>query len=92
MNAQVDVGKAKAQIVVEELGTTSPEKPPVADNYMYDFKYNHPLPTSDLLGTNISASCNASNEAEGIVESLSAAMATGDAPTFANMFWEYGEY
>ncbi|KAL4812327.1 hypothetical protein BDW67DRAFT_188762 [Aspergillus spinulosporus] len=89
-NAQVDVGKAKAQVVVEELGTTSPEKPPVADDYMYDFKYNHELPTSTLLGTNIPTSCNASNEAEGIVANLSAAMATGDAPTFANMFWEYG--
>ncbi|KAL4749215.1 hypothetical protein BDW72DRAFT_214185 [Aspergillus terricola var. indicus] len=89
-NAQVDVGKAKAQVVVEELGTTSPDKPPVADDFMYDFKYNHALPTSDLLGTNIPASCNASQEAESIVASLSEAMATENAPTFANMFWEYG--
>jgi hypothetical protein len=66
-------------------------KPPVADDFMYDFKYNHPLPTTDILGIDIPADCNAQLEAEGIVEKLSTVMRQGDANAFADLFLDYGE-
>lgn len=66
-------------------------KPPVADDFMYDFKYNHPLPTTDLLGIAIPAECNAQLEAEGIVKRLSAAMENGNAPAFTDLFLESGK-
>nr|BDD69309.1 probable indole-3-pyruvate monooxygenase [Verruciconidia persicina] len=65
-------------------------KPPVADDFLYDFKYNHPLPTTELLGVEIPSDCNAQVEAEGIVNRLSAAMGSGDARAFTELFLEYG--
>jgi hypothetical protein len=67
-------------------------KPPVADDFMYDFKYNHPLPTSDLLGIEIPADCNAQLEAERITSKLSDAMGKGDAHAFTDLFLDYGEF
>ncbi|CAG5186715.1 uncharacterized protein ALTATR162_LOCUS11681 [Alternaria atra] len=78
----------KSDIVI---GKHEVPKPPVADDFMYDFKYNHPLPTTDLLGIDIPADCNAQTEAEGIVERLSNAMRKGDAHAFADLFLDYGE-
>ncbi|CAH0051909.1 unnamed protein product [Clonostachys solani] len=66
------------------------EKPPVADDYMYDFKYNHALPTSDVLGLEIPADCDAHKEAQAIVDQLAEVMGKGDAQGFANLFLEYG--
>lgn len=66
-------------------------KPPVADDFMYDFKYNHALPTTDVLGIEIPSNCNAQVEAEGIVKNLSNAMGAGDAQAFTDLFLEYGE-
>ncbi|KAE8423796.1 hypothetical protein BDV36DRAFT_303184 [Aspergillus pseudocaelatus] len=63
---------------------------PVADNFMYDFKYNHPLPTTDILGVDIPADCDAQKEAEGIVAHLSKAMSEGDAQAFARLFLDHG--
>uniref|UniRef100_A0A8H7NB44 FAD/NAD(P)-binding domain-containing protein n=1 Tax=Bionectria ochroleuca TaxID=29856 RepID=A0A8H7NB44_BIOOC len=65
-------------------------KPPVADDFMYDFKYNHALPTTDALGIEIPSDCNAQVEAEGILKKLSSAMGTGDAQAFTDLFLEYG--
>ncbi|CAI6091934.1 unnamed protein product [Clonostachys chloroleuca] len=65
-------------------------KPPVADDFMYDFKYNHALPTTDVLGIEIPSNCNAQVEAEGIVKNLSNAMGAGDAQAFTDLFLEYG--
>ncbi|VUC28219.1 unnamed protein product [Clonostachys rosea] len=65
-------------------------KPPVADDFMYDFKYNHALPTTDVLGIEIPSDCNAQLEAEGIVKNLSNAMGAGDAQAFTDLFLEYG--
>lgn len=63
---------------------------PVADNFMYDFKYNHPLPTTDTLGVDIPADCDAQKAAEGIVARLSKAMSEGDAQAFAGLFLDHG--
>ncbi|OJJ56530.1 hypothetical protein ASPSYDRAFT_155937 [Aspergillus sydowii CBS 593.65] len=63
---------------------------PVADDFMYDFKYNHSLPTTDVLGVDIPADCDAQKEAEGIVARLSTATSEGDAQAFAALFLDYG--
>ncbi|KAJ6024347.1 hypothetical protein N7540_005144 [Penicillium herquei] len=63
---------------------------PVADDFMYDFKFNHPLPTTDILGVDIPADCDSQKEAEGIVARLSKATSEGDAEAFAELFLDYG--
>ncbi|CAG7978300.1 unnamed protein product [Penicillium salamii] len=63
---------------------------PVADDFMYDFKYNHSLPTTDILGIEIPADCDAQKEAEGIVARLSKATFGEDAEAFAGLFLDYG--
>ncbi|KAI9147387.1 putative indole-3-pyruvate monooxygenase [Paramyrothecium foliicola] len=86
-----DLANLKAKIVVDhvELDDSSPE-PPVADDFMYDFKYNHALPTTEVLGVEIPLDCDARKEAEGIVALLSDIMGKGDAPAFADLFLEHG--
>lgn len=64
---------------------------PVADDFMYDFKYNHSLPTTEVLGIEIPADCDAQKEAEGIVARLSKATFSEDAEAFAGLFLDYGE-
>lgn len=64
---------------------------PVADDFMYDFKYNHNLPTTDILGLDIPADCDAQKEAEGIVARLSKATSEEDAQAFAELFLDYGK-
>ncbi|EPE06817.1 flavin-containing monooxygenase [Ophiostoma piceae UAMH 11346] len=64
--------------------------PPVADDYMYDFKYNHELPTTDVLGIDIPADANPQKEAEGIVADLAKVLGSGDANGFADLFLDYG--
>lgn len=64
---------------------------PVANDFMYDFKYNHSLPTTDVLGVDIPADCDAQKEAEGIVARLSTATSEGDAQAFAALFLDYGK-
>ncbi|GLA32184.1 hypothetical protein AnigIFM63326_011323 [Aspergillus niger] len=78
----------KAEVVVKKLECPSP-KPPVDDNFMYDFKYNHVLPTSDVLGIETPMDCDAQREAEDIAARLSQAMGARDAQTFAEMFLPY---
>ncbi|KAL3472734.1 hypothetical protein BJX99DRAFT_272762 [Aspergillus californicus] len=63
---------------------------PVADDFMYDFKYNHSLPTTDVLGIEIPADCDAQKEAEGIVARLSKATSEANAHAFAGLFLDYG--
>lgn len=84
--------KSKSKnVVVKSSGEETEEKPPVADDFMYDFKYNHPLPTTDVLGIEIPANCDAQKEAEGIVEKISEAMSRGDAQAFTDLFLEAGQ-
>lgn len=72
-------------------GVQEASTPPVADDYMYDFKYNHALPTKDVLGFQIASDCDAQKEANGIVEQLSRVMNDGNAQAFAELFLEYGK-
>lgn len=88
---QVDVADVKAKVVVDHVELEITPEPPVADNFMYDFKYNHALPTSNVLDIEIPLDCNAQKEAEAIVAGLSKAMSAGDAQAFTEMFLEYGE-
>ncbi|KAK4937548.1 hypothetical protein LTR10_021840 [Elasticomyces elasticus] len=86
----VDIADVKAKVVVDHVELEVEPQLPVADDFMYDFKYNHALPTSDVLGIEIPADCDAQKEAEGIVARLSEAMGSGDAQGFTNFFLEYG--
>ncbi|CAK7235711.1 hypothetical protein SBRCBS47491_009388 [Sporothrix bragantina] len=74
---------AKKQYAVEP-------NPPLADDFMYAFKYNHELPTLDVLGTDIPADANPQTEAEGIVAQLAKTLGVADADGFANLFLDYG--
>lgn len=87
-----DIDKLKSKVSVSHVELVATAKPPVADNFMYDFRYNHPLPTSDVLGIKIPTNCDAQKEAATIVARLSEVMGKGDAPAFTDMFLEYGEF
>ncbi|KAL4901552.1 hypothetical protein BDW74DRAFT_187208 [Aspergillus multicolor] len=82
------ISDIKPQVLAREL--TPPPKPPVDDNFMYDFKYNHSLPTSEVLGIEVPTNCNAQKEAEALVARLTETMGTGNAQAFADLFLEYG--
>lgn len=88
-DSNVDISRLKSEVGVAKLAAT--EKPPVADDFMYDFKYNHALPTFDVLGIEIPADCDAQKEAEAILASLSDALGKGDAQAFTDLFLEYGK-
>jgi hypothetical protein len=75
VNGQLDLEKAS---------------PPLADNYMYDFKYNHALPTTDLLGTTVDVDVDAKQVADGLVSQLETILGNGDAEGFADLFVDYG--
>lgn len=87
----VDNFDKKVKVVVTNVEVEAHPPPPVADNFMYDFKYNAPLPTSDVLGTEIPHDCDAQKEADAIVTRLSEVLSTGDAGSFANLFLESGK-
>ncbi|KAF2014260.1 FAD/NAD(P)-binding domain-containing protein [Aaosphaeria arxii CBS 175.79] len=57
---------------------------------MYDFKYNHVLPTTSELGVEVPVDCDAQKEADNILSRLSKCMGEGDAQGFADMFLDYG--
>ncbi|KAH0359763.1 putative flavin-containing monooxygenase YUCCA3, partial [Aureobasidium melanogenum] len=87
----VDVAAVKAKAASKARSSSSAhDPPPVADDYMYDFKYNHALPTTDVLGVVIPQDCNAQAEAETIVKQLSKALGSGNAEDFASLFLEHG--
>lgn len=91
IDSSVDTSHVKSKIGVSQVKLEATAKPPVADDYMYDFKYNHELPTTDVLGIEIPADCDAQKEAETIVSGLSEVLGKGDAQGFTDMFLEYGE-
>lgn len=81
-----------ADLKAKVNGTTSEQsKGTLADNYMYDFQYNHSLPTIDALGTKIGDDVDATKVAEELTASLSKALGAGDAQAFTSLFLEYGE-
>ena len=88
---KVDNVGLKDQVAVSHVELDDPPKPPIADDFMYDFKYNHALPTTDVLGIEIPTDCDAQKEAEAIVARLSEVMGNGNAQSFTDMFLEYGK-
>lgn len=92
-DSRVDVAAVKAKAASKQAEVNgAAERPPVADDYMYDFKYNHPLPTTDVLGIEIPQECDTQAEAERIVKRLSDALGAGDAVRFADIFLESGTF
>ncbi|KAJ4269875.1 hypothetical protein NW762_001544 [Fusarium torreyae] len=87
--ADVTALNAKAASKRAEINGTA-ERPPVSDDYMYDFKFNHHLPTTDVLGVQIPEDCDPQVEAEGIIKRLADALGDGNAEAFADLFLEYG--
>jgi hypothetical protein len=87
---QTDITNVKIKSIVKDADAEEPAPPPVADSFMYDFKYNHALPTSDVLGIEIPQDCDAQNVANDIVNRLSDCLWAGDAETFAGLFLESG--
>jgi len=90
LDNNVDTSHVKKQVGISDIKLEATAKPPVADDYMYDFKYNHELPTTHVLGIEIPADCDAQKEAETIVSDLSKVLGSGDAQGFTDMFLEYG--
>ncbi|KAK2604480.1 hypothetical protein N8I77_007407 [Diaporthe amygdali] len=86
----VDTSDVKSKTGVSQIKLEATAKPPVADDYMYDFKYNHALPTSDVLQIEIPDDCDAQKEARSIVSRLSEVLGKGDAQGFADLFLDYG--
>lgn len=64
---------------------------PLADDYMYDFQYNHSLPTHDALGVAVTDDVDATKVAEDLVAQLSDVLGNGRAQEFADLFIEYGQ-
>jgi hypothetical protein len=91
-DSKADLTDLKAKVVVNHVELDETPPPPVADNFMYDFKYNHPLPTIGGSAVDIPADCDAQKEAEAVVARLSEAMGNGDARSFANMFLDFGGF
>lgn len=91
IDSNIDTSHVKSKVGVSQVKLDAAAKPPVADDYMYDFKYNHKLPTTDVLGVEVPADCDAQREAEAIVSGLSEVLGRGDAQGFTDMFLEYGE-
>jgi hypothetical protein len=92
-DTHVDIAQLKANMKTSTMTTAiygSQHPPPVAEDYMYDFKYNHPLPSIGLLEIEIPRDCNAQTAAGNIVESLSAALGVADTEAFTSLFLDYG--
>lgn len=69
-------------------------KKPVADDYMYAFKYNFPLPThgdeADILDFSESDETDKEALAHQFLQELQQVIQSRDAKTFANMFLDSG--
>jgi len=89
--AHVDIADLKAKVIAGHVELEKDHKPPVADDFMYDFKYNHSLPTVDALGTDIAQDVDAQAEADTLIQSVKQVLGQGDAPGFAEMFLDYGK-
>ncbi|KAF4556665.1 Flavin-binding monooxygenase-like protein 14 [Elsinoe fawcettii] len=85
------IADLKAKVVANTVEVEAdPPKPPVADDFMYDFKFSHPLPTPTSLGIEIPVDCDAQEAAESIVEILRRATKDEDATAFADLFLDCG--
>ncbi|KAM0746806.1 FAD/NAD(P)-binding domain-containing protein [Meredithblackwellia eburnea MCA 4105] len=91
VTAAPSIADLKAKLVngKTEVEVDAP-KPPVADNFMYDFQYNHSLPTLDVLGVQVPEDTDAAKEAQLLADRLSEVLGKGDAKGFAGLFIDYG--
>jgi len=90
----VDIPCAKGQQSKIVNGHVELEKEgpaPVADNFMYDFKFNHALPTIDTLGAEIPPDSDPNQIAKSLAAELSSAWSSKTGDQFAGMFLDYGE-
>lgn len=85
--AMPNIEKLKSKL--EDSRNTT--RPPVPDNFMYDFDAVPELPTIDRLGIDIEQDAEASLITAEIVEKLEAACAKGDGEAFAALFLEEGK-
>lgn len=88
----VNIADLKAKVVGDHVEVVEDHKPPVADDFMYDFKYNHSLPTNEALGHDVPADVDANHEAEKLTRLLEQALSTGNAQAFTDLFLDYGRY
>jgi hypothetical protein len=86
-----NAGGLQSKIVNGHIELEKEAPPPVADNFMYDFKYNHSLPTTDALGVELPADTDATKVAEALAAELSSVWSSGSGEGFAEMFLDYGE-
>lgn len=90
--AEAELAKAKNAPTAYRNDTW---KKPVADNYLYDFKYNFPLPThgksGDILDFTEEESKNLQAIAEEYVKDLGQIIQRGDSSAFARLFLDIGE-
>jgi hypothetical protein len=91
VDRKIGLADIKSKVIVDHVELDVKPAPPVADDFMYDFKYNHPLPTSDVLGLAVPSDCDASKEAEALIAQLSRVMEDSDPEAFAELFLEHGK-
>lgn len=84
----IDIKPKAGSKHVEKLAAPTP---PVADDYMYDFKYNAPLPTSNSLGVSIPIDCDAQQAAKTLMDQLESVFRNRNATDFANLFLDQGK-
>lgn len=81
-----------ADLKAKVSGASDQPKAALADNYMYDFQYNHELPTTEALKTKIAEDVDATKVAEELTATLTKVLGDGDAAAFAGLFIDSGEY
>lgn len=86
-----DLADLKAKSVAGHVEVEVTPAPPVADNFMYDFKYNHSLPTIDVLGRDVPDDVDALQQAHVLTDRLAQVLGSGDGDGFADMFLGYGQ-
>ena len=82
----------KTKVVDHHIEVESTPKGPVADDFMYDFRFNHQLPTVDFLGRDIPADLDAEDSARGIANEFARCLGSGDAAGFTDLFVDYGKF
>ena len=80
----------KAKLVNGVVEVERDVRPTLADNYMYDFKYNHALPTLDILGAD-PLDVDPTAVADELKNRLEQVLSAGDARGFSDLFLDYGE-
>jgi hypothetical protein len=87
----LEIPDVKVKTIVNHVEVEVTPKPPVADNFMYDFQHNHELPTIGRFGViDIPTDYDAQAEADTIVIKLGQTMGAGDAEGFADLFLDFG--